>query len=163
MKLPNQDYRVIRHSKPYASNSDKSYGQMTVTVFFKGSSDDKDYKTHIVKGMKNESQWSNVIGQLDTRPVVRFEPGRLSSPGIIDADSTPVIVGKSPATKPTPASIPAPTPDIFVDEPNLNALNEQEIKNLCAFILNVETYLANPELLEEARQVLARQATQGQV
>lgn len=148
MKLPNQDYKVIRHTRPFTSQSDKSYGKLTVTVFFKGSQDDKEYKTHIVSGMKNETQWSNVLGQVDTKPTVRFDPGKLSSNNIIDADSRPYIVPTAQTSKPLVAH---PTPDIFTEEP---PLTEAELRGFKMFIQHVEAYLDNPDLLAVARAAL---------
>lgn len=144
MKLPNQDYKVIRHTKPFTSQSEKSYGKLTITVFFKGSQDDKEYKTHIVSGMKNEAQWSNVLGQIDTKPTVRFDPGKLSSGNIIDADSMPYIVATQQTVKPATQH----TPDIFSEEA---PLTPDELRGFKMFIQHVEAYLANPELLEVAR------------
>lgn len=153
MKLPNQDYKVIRSSKPYASNSDKSYGKLTVTIWFKGASDDKDYKTHIVKGHDNESHWSSVLGQVDTKPTVRFDPGKMKPGNIIDADSVPHIVNTA---KPAPI-VSAPVPDIFSEEPQPQPLTEDELRGFRHFVQHVEAYLANPELLEVARQAIQEQ------
>jgi len=151
MKLPNQDYKVIRHTKPFASQSDKSYGKLTITVFFKGSQDDKEYKTHIVSGMKNAAQWSNVLGQIDSKPTVRFDPGKLSSSNIIDADSMPYIVTTAVTPKPAAAQ---PTPDIFSDEP---PLTKDELRGFKMFVQHVEAFLENPDLLEAARQAIKDQ------
>jgi len=154
VKLPNQDYKVLRASKPYSSSSDKSYGKLTVTIWFKGVSDGKDYKTHIVKGHDNEANWSSVLGQIDTKPTVRFDPGKMKPGDIIDADSVPYIVS---TVKPAPI-VSAPVPDIFTEEPALQPLTEDELRGFKMFIQHVEAYLANPELLETARQALQEQA-----
>jgi hypothetical protein len=151
MKLPNQDYKVIRSSKPYSSNSDKSYGKLTVTIWFKGVSDLKDYKTHIVKGHDNESNWSAVMGQIDSKPTVRFDPGKMKPGNIIDADSVPHIVSTQQTSKPTVA---LPVPDIFSEEPQQPPLTPEELRGFKAFVQHVEAYLANPELLETARQAI---------
>ena len=155
MKLPNQDYHVIRHSKPYSSTSDRSPGQMTVTIWFKGRDDNANYKTHIVKGMKNKSQWSTVMDQLDAKPVVHFESGRLSSEGIIDADSTPIIVG----TKSTSVILtPPPVPDIFSEELTPpQPLTADEIRGFRHFIQHVEAYLNDPSLLDTAYDAVKEQ------
>ena len=153
MKLPNQDYKVIRSSKPYSSNSDKSFGKLTVTIWFKGVSDDKDYKTHIVKGHVNETNWSTVLGQIDTKPTVRFDPGKMKPGNIIDADSVPHIV----STVKTAPIVTAAVPDIFSEEPTLEPLTEDELRGFRHFIQHVEAYLANPELLEVARHALKEQ------
>jgi hypothetical protein len=151
MKLPNQDYKVIRSSKPYSSSSDKSYGKLTVTIWFKGLSDDKDYKTHIVKGHDNEFNWSTVMGQIDSKPTVRFDPGKMKPGNIIDADSVPYIV----STANTAPVKTAPTPDIFSEQPaEPTPLSAEELRGFKTFVQHVEAYLANPELLETARQAI---------
>ena len=154
MKLPNQDYKVIRHSRPFASNSDKSYGKLTVTIWFKGLSDDKDYKTHIVKGHDNELHWSTVMAQLDTKPTVRFDPGKMKPGLIIDADSVPHISSTIKPALVASAAVPA----IFSEQPAVaEPLTPDELRGFKAFVQHVEAYLANPALLEDARQAIQEQ------
>lgn len=152
MKLPNQNYQVIRSSKPYASNSDRSYGKLTVTIWFKGELDNKDYKTHIVKGHVNESNWSTVMGLSGSKPTVRFDPGKMKPGLIIDADSVPHIVNTG---QPAPEPKAVPVPDIFSSEP---ALTADELRGFRQFVQHVEAYLANPELLDTARELIKEAA-----
>ena len=152
MKLPNQDYKVIRHSNPFTSTRGKSEGKLTITIWFKGQSDRQDYKTHIVKGHENEIDWSTVMSQLDTKPTVRFDQGKMLTGNIINADSVPHIVSNMAS---------GPELDIFNKEPEPakpTPLTPDELRGCKAFVQHVEAYIDNPTLLEDARKAIQEQA-----
>lgn len=126
----------------------KTEGRDMLTITLKNEITKKRYITYVIDGHKNVRNWDDVIGAgISTK--ITFKGIERISGNIIDADCVPHIVN---------ATAPTQTPDIFGEpEPVEAPLTEEELRGFKHFVQHVEAYLANPELLEVARQAIKEQ------
>lgn len=98
MSFVKQEYEIIKKVSS-TSNSPKTFGQPMITIFVRGVEDKLDYRTYIVRGNRNESAWSAIIGSGSREIVIGFMRGKMKKgTNIIDADSKPYIIYQTPET-----------------------------------------------------------------
>lgn len=126
----------------------KTEGRDMLTITLKNEITKKRYITYVVDGHKNVRNWDDVIeGGISTK--ITFKGIERISGNIIDADCVPHVVKTITATA---------TPDIFAEaQQEEPALTADELRGFKMFVQHVEAYLANPDLLEVARQAIKEQ------
>ena len=87
----NQEFAITRQWTA-DSKSPKTLGIPTIHILLKGVLDGEEYRTYIVEGFNNVERWTDILCRPYKKLLIRFPNGRLYK-NIIDADSTPEIVG----------------------------------------------------------------------
>lgn len=87
----NQEFAIVRQWTA-DSKAPKTLGIPTIHILFKGVLDQQEYRTYIVEGFKNNQLWEEILSKPYKKLLIRFPNGKLYK-NIIDADSTPEIVG----------------------------------------------------------------------
>ncbi len=119
----------------------KTEGRAMLTITLKNEITKKRYLTYVIDGHKNVRNWDDVYNAgIGAR--VTFKGLERISGNIIDADCVPEVIVTATARV---------TPEVFNTEPSLTA---EELRGFKQFVQHVEAYLANPELLETARQAI---------
>jgi hypothetical protein len=122
----------------------KTEGRAMLTITLKNEITKKRHLTYVIDGHKNVRNWDDVYNAgIGAR--VTFNGLERISGNIIDADCVPEVIVTATARA---------TPDVFNSEPGLTA---EELRGFKQFVQHVEAYLANPELLETARQAIQEQ------
>jgi len=121
----------------------KTEGRAMLTITLKNEITKKRHLTYVIDGHKNVRNWDDVYNAgIGAR--VTFNGLERISGNIIDADCVPHIVSNPTSTVDT---------SIFV-ETEIDPIEDQ-IKLLQDLILTMESYKANPNVLEQAYARLA--------
>ena len=101
-----QNYIVRRRHGPRISQSNP--GSKFWTIIFQGEQDKGTYETHVDTSMENFVQWEAIVFN-DEEQIVSGLRLKSKTKRLIDADSTPVVVG----IKPPPAKYVEPATNNF--------------------------------------------------